>query len=546
MVSQQLKLSAIKINMPYVFGLKINKFFILSALAFVIAFFLRFHNLSSNPPGLYWDEAAFGYDAYSILKTGRDQHGVFLPTFFESFGDWKLPVYFYLLVPFISIFGLSELAIRFPSFLFGISTIICFYWLVSYQTKNNKLAVFCALILSFSPWHIQFSRAGFESTIALFFMLCGLTFLLKGSENKKGIYLILSFVLFALTMYTYHAYRIFTPIFLVGFLIVFFNEIKTIKIKLVIPVLVFILISIPLLLFTLTPNGINRAESETAFKINDLQKEKLYFDQRSKPPFRFLSSKIFTEPLFYSQVFLKNYSDHFSPVFLFLKGDPIGRHSLVDLGQLHIFEMVLIVLAIFNLKKINRRLLKVMFLWLVLAPISAAIVLPTPHANRALQMIIPLSFLSGTGAYYLYLSRRKLLKGIFLLWAILIVIIYAHNLFVYYPKKFGADWQDGYKQMVKTLQLLQDDYDTVYVTNINNVPYVYLLIYLKYDPAQYQTNGSSNGFGKYSFVPPDAPIYGKKRALYVAPPWQKIDGKAKAEVKDINNKTVYKIWEIGN
>lgn len=546
MVNQQLKLSAIKINMPSISGFKINKFFLLVTIVFVIAFFLRFNNLGSNPPGLYWDEAAFGYDAYSLLKTGKDQHGVAFPIFFESFGDWKLPGSFYALIPSIAVFGLNETAIRFPSFLFGILTIFCFYLLTRNLTKNNRLAVFCALILALSPWHIQFSRAGFESTTALFLMLFGLFFLLKGLESKKNIYLVASFVLFSLTMYTYHAYRIFTPIFLVGFLITFFNEIINIKRKFIIPFLVFFLISIPLILFSLTPNGLSRAGSQTAFKKDELHSQRLYFDQRSKPPFRFLSSKIFEEPIFYSQIFLKNYLDHFSPTFLFLKGDQIGRHSLVDLGQIHIFEFVLIAIALFNLKKIDKSFLKVMFLWLLIAPIPAAIVIPTPHANRALQMVIPFSFLSGVGAYYLYFSRRNFLKVIFLLWAILIVINYGHNLFVYYPKKFGADWQDGYKQMVKTLQLLESNYDTVYITNINNVPYVYLLIYTNYDPRLYQANGNSSSFGKYSFVSQDAPIYGKKRALYVAPPWQNIDGQAKGEVKDLNNKTVYKIWEIGN
>src|SRR6202046_3437384 len=40
---------------------------------------LRVARLSSVPLGLAQDEAVDGYDAYSILKTGRDHHGNFMP-----------------------------------------------------------------------------------------------------------------------------------------------------------------------------------------------------------------------------------------------------------------------------------------------------------------------------------------------------------------------------------------------------------------------------------------------------------------------------------
>ncbi len=528
-----------------IFSIKVNKLFLLFTLCFTVAFFLRFHSLSSNPPGLYWDEAAFGYNAYSVLKTGMDEHGKGLPIFFESFGDWKLPVYFYALVPSIFIFGLNEFAIRFPSFLFGILTVFVFFLLINFQTKNKKLAVFCAAILVLSPWHVQFSRAGFETTTALFLMVTGMLLLLKGIVNKKLVFLVAASVLLSLTMYTYHAYRIFTPIFLFGFLITFFGDIKNVKKKLIVPTIVFLVMSIPLIIFTFTPNGLSRADSQSAFKSAELHEQRLHFDQRSKPPFRFLSSKIFTAPAYYSQIFIKNYLDHFSPTFLFLKGDQIGRHSQVDLGEIHIFEFALIIVALFNLKKVNPKLLKLMLLWLLIAPIPAAIVAPTPHANRSLQLVIPLVFFSGIGAYYLYIGKQNYLKIIFLIWAAATVLIYIHSLFIYYPRKFGADWQDGYRQMVKAVGVYEKNYDTVYITNISNVPYIYVLLYMNYNPLLYQETGNPDGFSKYRFVSPDAPIFGNKRALYVAPDWQNINGLLKEEIKDSNGKTIYKIWEIG-
>ncbi|PIV01434.1 glycosyl transferase, partial [Candidatus Shapirobacteria bacterium CG03_land_8_20_14_0_80_40_19] len=63
-----------------------------------LAFFLRFIFLTKSPPGFYVDEAAVGYNAYSILKTGADEYGKKFPLFFRSFGDYKMPLNIYLTV----------------------------------------------------------------------------------------------------------------------------------------------------------------------------------------------------------------------------------------------------------------------------------------------------------------------------------------------------------------------------------------------------------------------------------------------------------------
>ena len=41
----------------------------------ILAFILRFYKLGQIPPSLDWDETAHGYNAYSILKTARDEYG---------------------------------------------------------------------------------------------------------------------------------------------------------------------------------------------------------------------------------------------------------------------------------------------------------------------------------------------------------------------------------------------------------------------------------------------------------------------------------------
>src|SRR3989344_6933457 len=112
----------------------------------IIAGFLRFYRITEIPPGINRDEGSIGYTAYSLLKTGMDEYGRVFPVSFESFGDWKLPFYIYTVVPFVSLFGLSELAVRFPSALFGTLTVFITYLLVKElfnrgttqnETRNN-------------------------------------------------------------------------------------------------------------------------------------------------------------------------------------------------------------------------------------------------------------------------------------------------------------------------------------------------------------------------------------------------------------------------
>ena len=44
-------------------------------LVLLLGIFLRFYKLDVIPNGIDSDEASQGYDAYSILKTGKDRYG---------------------------------------------------------------------------------------------------------------------------------------------------------------------------------------------------------------------------------------------------------------------------------------------------------------------------------------------------------------------------------------------------------------------------------------------------------------------------------------
>ncbi|MEK7513906.1 MAG: hypothetical protein AAB580_03370, partial [Patescibacteria group bacterium] len=164
----------------------------------LLAAILRFYKLGQVPSGFVNDEAAIGYNAYSLLKTGKDEFNVSWPVIFRSFGEGKLPVYIYLTIPSVAVFGLNEFSVRFPSALFGVLTVLVV----------SRWSLLAALVLATLPWHIHFSRAAFEANLALFFLTFGTWTWLA----KKFWWSLISFTL---AIFTYNAALIFMPLWVV-------------------------------------------------------------------------------------------------------------------------------------------------------------------------------------------------------------------------------------------------------------------------------------------------------------------------------------------
>lgn len=189
-----------------------------------VAGFLRLHQLGQVPPSLDWDEASIGWNAYSILKTGTDEYGKARPVSIRSFNDYKPPLYVYAAIPSIAIFGLNELAVRLPSALAGILTVVVTFFLVRELTKNNLLGYLATALLAISPWAIQFSRVAFEANLALLFFVSGGFFLAKFLNTQKSRYYLIAGILYILSIYSYHSSRLVIPLFL--FLIfIFYHQV---------------------------------------------------------------------------------------------------------------------------------------------------------------------------------------------------------------------------------------------------------------------------------------------------------------------------------
>ena len=116
-----------------------TKYFLI--LVLLIAIFLRFWNLGGVPPSASMDEASIGYNAYSLIQTGHDEHGNFWPIHFQSFNDYKPGLYFYMVLPFVKVLGLNESAVRIPGALLGVGTVLLVYLLSNKLFSKEKFGI---------------------------------------------------------------------------------------------------------------------------------------------------------------------------------------------------------------------------------------------------------------------------------------------------------------------------------------------------------------------------------------------------------------------
>src|SRR3989338_2374980 len=97
----------------------------------LVASLLRLWKLDQVPVSLFGDELDVGYQAYSILKTGKDYYGNPWPMHFHSLAEWRTPLYLYSAVPTVAVFGISPLGVRLPPPTFGVFALFFFFFFFS-------------------------------------------------------------------------------------------------------------------------------------------------------------------------------------------------------------------------------------------------------------------------------------------------------------------------------------------------------------------------------------------------------------------------------
>lgn len=529
---------------------------------FLLAGFLRFYQLGSNPPALSWDEAAWGYNAYSLGLDGRDEFGRLLPLdYFESFGDFKPPVYAYLTVLPVKLFGLNEFATRFASAFFGSLTILLTYFLVKeiFSPRCLTLPLIAALLLAVSPWHIMLSRTAFEANVASFFLIAGVTFFLVGVRQKNW-FLALSAASFGLSMHTFNTARILAPILVLVLTVAFRKQLWQQKKQLALAGVIGFLILLPAIPFLFTPQAKLRFKEVNIF--SDPSVVILANQEMTNDNWAWWSRIIHNRRWGYFRQFLTHYFDHFKPSFLFIKGDGNPKFSTQDVGQLYFWELPFLVAGIFLLLKKRQGYWWLLPVWLLVGIGPAATARETPHALRIETTLPTWQILTALGLvnFWQYAKKQKpLLKNALVvsccLLALLGFIYFQHGYWRHYAVEFSGEWQYGYEPAIEFIKGVKDEYDEIWFANQLGRPYIYLLYYLQKNPSEFRREAiverdvfgfvNVRSFDKYHFFRPEETPLVSGRALVIGAP-DKIpkDVQVLKTFYLLNGKEVLKAYEI--
>ena len=455
-----------------------------------LASVLRFWQISKIP-SLNPDEAALGYNAYSLIQTGKDEHGAAWPLHFKSFGDYKPGAYVYLAIPFIKILGLTPLAVRFPNLIFSVLTILVLYKLIFLLSKSKKLSLYSSFILSISPWHLQFSRGAWESSTALFFLLLGIYWLYLYLINNREKYLYLFPLPLVVALATYHSARIIAPVLLLTILIFNFN--KVFKAKFLIAIFIGLLLVSPVLYSFLKNGGMARfgGVGITA-DMGPLSRSEELLNQHSN--LNIITRVIHNRRLLYTISWAEKYTSHFNLNFLFISGDEVPRSKNPDMGQLYLIELPFLLLGVVELiRSKNKHLRNFAFSFLFIAPLASSLTFQAPSALRALPMLIPLSILIALGlnSIIVCLLNRGHWK-LFVSWILfftylLSVLYYLDAYYIHAPKRYSFAWNRGFSEVIPYIESQKDNYQHIYLTNKYDQPYILYLFYSKYDPKKIQS-----------------------------------------------------------
>lgn len=528
-------------------------------LILLLALFVRVLWLDKYPAGFTQDEAGLGYDAYSLLKTGKDMWGTTLPLTLRSFGDYKLPLYSYLAIPSVYIFGLSEFAVRLPGAIFGTLAILACYLMVKKLSENENLAIYSALFLALSPWHISLSRGAVEANLTTFFIPLGVWAFMKGLSNPK--WMAASALSFGLNLFSYHSARLFTP--LIIFLLINLKQRKpTEKLTAGIRLLVLnnkIFIMIFFLFFSVAFAsmfwGAGKRGADLAI-FNPTDNWASVSDRRYEGVMEGLpdwTSRIFSNKITYVlRTFAHNYLTYLSPGFLFIQGAGEWTYGMISgRGVLYLFEIILLTAAIIAIvKRKSFKGASFIIIWVLLASIPAALTKGSGYAaNRVTVMVPAIQILSAYGIVYL----QEILKGKFrnfnigkyfipgVIFVLILSFIGFSEDYIYHAQLKGAEsMKYGMKEAVAYIDANEADYEQIVVSRSLGVPHIWVAFYEKLDPKlvqesslqwveQQKENGvvyidqlGSYRLGKYVFGDINLGDIAKtgKRSLVMGRPWE--------------------------
>jgi len=487
---------------------------------------LRFAKLGDVPVALYCDEAFAGYEAWSLLLTGRDSHGRLLPLFFDIFGKgWGEPLYFYLTVPAVLLLDLTAAAARTVAACSG-TLCVAMTGLMTRELLRGTLrgsasdvaGVAAAGIMAVSPWAFHFSRIGFQASLLPTALAAGFWLAARAARAQHPAGRMLAGAALALgsALYTYTVSRLALPLLLAGFVLLHRKSPALRGRALIAATLALAALAAPIAVFSLSAQGQQRFSDVSLANREDVASG--------------------GAPAMAGAV-LRNYVSYFAPGFLLTRGDANPRHSIPGHGMLHPHDVLLGLAGLFAALWLRSAGPLFLVWWVAVSPIAASLTVDPGHAVRSIPMLPGLYALAGLGAAVVWslfrlpaagvsARRRRIIPSLILIafaaLAVASVVVYLHDYFVVYPIHSGPAWQYGLKEAYEYAETAGRGHDSVYVTRNEDYPWIHLLFFRRIPPDVYQETGLAGT--RYLF---DQEVFyrgsgipGRTNPMFVLKPWE--------------------------
>lgn len=456
-----------------------------------LALFLRVYKINTAPNGLLTDEASFGYNAYSILKTGRDEFGTKYPLSIKSFGDYKYPAYVYASVLPIKIFELNNFSVRFVSLVSGIILIVVIFSLLTELGFNSVASVFGALITAVSPWTVLMSRFAFESNFGMLLFTIGLLFFVAGVNRKNSYFYTISGFFFGLSWYSYLPFRPISVLFMVsfsGFLL--FKQKQPFK-NIALLFFIFIITISPLLPIIISKEGTNRIKQNSMVtnpQIKTAIDESRTFCMVNNP--KILCALNSNKPLEYLRIMTTRYFDMFSIHYLFLIGETQRYLSVENFGLFPFFLIPFYLLGLMGIIRRRNGTVKDYFNYflisgLLLSGLPSA-VLPTQPIRTQLAAQYPFMLLLIVYGFSIvdFKLQNKFHRPLIFAVLILFGFVYLFNYVNIHVRKHEDNWE--YIEKLMVFMGKQDTNTTIYLKPFLGEPLIFYAFYTKMSPDEYQ------------------------------------------------------------
>lgn len=443
----------------------------LFALILLVAASLRFYQLAQVPHGMTWDEAAIGYTGFAIFNTRRDEWLHRLPISFMSFGDYKAPLAIYLNGFFTALWGMNLWAVRLPFALASVAAIAGMMLLVEKISSKKEWALAAGALMTFSPWHLHYSRAGFESGMALAFFIWSLYFLLKYIKHnqKKLLDLGLAVVLATSSIYTYHSAKLVVPLVVLTLLISHWKRVSKQLWQLVTAGGLGLVLISPMIWDSIKGKGLERLGTTILDELSGLE---------------------------LVGTLIRQFLTHLSPSFLIMGETTTLRHGDGVWGVLLPTTLMLVILGIaFGFKLLKTKndhglfYLGLVIVFMGLLP--AALGEEVPHSNRALLALPGFMLLAVFGLKELVAKIKKaaVKKSVLTTLALahfLIFVAYISHYFTVFAAESAAEFKDGYLAAFEYIVPHEEQVEKIIFTSDYGQPYIYALFVRETNPIWYQ------------------------------------------------------------